>query len=342
MDSDLELEEELLEIEEFLTNYEGDETPIIESRSGVVIGDDYPARWRNNPNQVDSWGYYTANCTSFVAHRLHNVNKFEMPRAIGDGAKWGNSARNLGYRVDNTPVRGSVAYVDNGGYGHVAWVAGVSGSNVVIEEYNWLRQDGTFDHQYHSRTVPKSNFTGYIHFKDLGDSITPISNTNKPNNTNSVGNNSVSSLPSSGTYTFINRKGVKNEPKISSVDIAYYDAGETVNYDKTLKADNYQWISYVSFSGNRRYIAVEKLGNVGNQTNTTSTVTTNKPTIPDRGTYIFNNRASIRTEPKVSSPEIAYYDAGSSVNYDSVLQSEGRYWISYISQSGVRRYISIS
>ena len=32
--------------------------------NGVVIGDDYPAAWRNNPNQADTWGYATGNCTS--------------------------------------------------------------------------------------------------------------------------------------------------------------------------------------------------------------------------------------------------------------------------------------
>ena len=32
--------------------------------NGVVIGDDYPVAWRNNPNQVDTWGYATGNCTS--------------------------------------------------------------------------------------------------------------------------------------------------------------------------------------------------------------------------------------------------------------------------------------
>lgn len=57
--------------------------------NGVVIGDDYPAAWRNNPNQADTWGYATGNCTSFVANRLHNINHFEVPRALGNGGQWG-------------------------------------------------------------------------------------------------------------------------------------------------------------------------------------------------------------------------------------------------------------
>lgn len=39
---------------------------------------------------------------------------------------------------------------------------------------------------------------------------------------------------------------------------------------------------------------------------------------------------------------VAYYDAGSSVNYDKIVESEGRSWLSYISGSGVRRYIAIN
>lgn len=218
--------------------------------NGVVIGDDYPAAWRNNPNQADTWGYATGNCTSFVANRLHNINHFEVPRALGNGGQWGNSARRLGYRVDNVPARGSVAYYNDGSYGHVAWVADVSGNNVVIEEYNWARANGTFDYSYHTRTQPISAYTGYIHFKDLAGGSTPSEPT-KPN--------TGGTLPSSGTYHFTDRRGVKAEPKISSPDLAYYDNGYSVTYDKTLIADNYEWISYVSYSGNRRYIAINKI-----------------------------------------------------------------------------------
>ena len=47
-------------------------------------------------------------------------------------------------------------------------------------------------------------------------------------------------------------------------------------------------------------------------------------------------------EPKISAPELAYYDAGNTVNYDSLIQADGHYWISYLSYSGARRYIAIS
>ncbi|WP_026216562.1 SH3 domain-containing protein, partial [Streptococcus entericus] len=71
---------------------------------------------------------------------------------------------------------------------------------------------------------------------------------------------SEESLPSSGTYTFTERVGVKSEPKMSAPDRDYYTAGEKANYDKTVENDNHLWISYVSYSGSRSYVPVKELG----------------------------------------------------------------------------------
>ena len=67
-----------------------------------------------------------------------------------------------------------------------------------------------------------------------------------------------------------------------------------------------------------------------------------KPSIPNSGVYTFKGHASIKAEPKISAPELAYYDAGNTVNYDSLIQADGHYWISYLSYSGARRYIAIN
>lgn len=330
VDDEVSLDDDLAAVEDFLNkNQDSKLSDGANTRSGRVIGDDYPAAWRNNPNTVDSWGYYTGNCTSFVANRLHNVNHFEVPRAMGNGAQWGAVARSLGYRVDNTPAVGSVAYYTDGVYGHVAWVAEIVGGNIVVEEYNWIR-NGKMDYTYHPQTQSISKPTGFIHFKDLSD-------------TPSAGTSTGGSLPSSGTYRFTSRKGIKSEPKISSADIAYYDNGSSVNYDKTVIADNYEWISYVSYSGARRYIAINQVA-----TQPTTPVTTPSTSgqatssLPSSGIYRFTSRKGIKSEPKISSADIAYYDNGSSVNYDKTLVADNYEWISYVSYSGARRYIAIN
>ena len=59
-------------------------------------------------------------------------------------------------------------------------------------------------------------------------------------------------------------------------------------------------------------------------------------------TNFILGRASIKGEAKVSSPELAYYDKGMSVNYDKVLTADGHTWLSYMTVSGVRRYVDIA
>ena len=143
------------------------------------------------------------------------------------------------------------------------------------------------------------------------------------------------SLPESGTYTFTSRASIKAEAKVSSPELAYYDKGMTVNYDKVLTADGRQWLSYVTTSGARRYVDIAAAKPEASQPAA-------KPSLPESGRYTFTSRASIKAEAKVSSPELAYYDKGMTVNYDKVLTADGRQWLSYVTTSGARRYVDIA
>ena len=142
-------------------------------------------------------------------------------------------------------------------------------------------------------------------------------------------------LPESGTYTFTDRASIKAEAKVSSPELAYYDKGMSVNYDKVLTAGGRQWLSYVTASGNRRYVDIAAAKPEASQPAA-------KPSLPESGTYTFTSRASIKAEAKVSSPELAYYDKGMTVNYDKVLTADGRQWLSYVTTSGARRYVDIA
>ena len=147
------------------------------------------------------------------------------------------------------------------------------------------------------------------------------------------------SLPESGTYTFAGRASIKAEAKVSSPELAYYDKGMSVNYDKVLTADGHQWLSYVTASGARRYVDIATVK--GTETKPVAKPA-DQPSLPESGTYTFTGRASIKAEAKVSSPELAYYDKGMSVNYDKVLTADGRQWLSYVTASGARRYVDIA
>jgi len=134
---------------------------------GVDPGNDYPARWKNAPQDsvLDAWMEYNRECTSFVAWALHSRNGFEMP-FYRNANRWGPEAQRRGYVVNTVPAVGSVAWSSTGVFGHVAYVVAVSGANVTVEEYNYSVRGG-----YDKRVAPANSFTGFIHFKDLAPPV---------------------------------------------------------------------------------------------------------------------------------------------------------------------------
>ena len=161
---------------------------------------------------------------------------------------------------------------------------------------------------------------------------------NQPKTTN---NQNVNTLPPSGKYTFKSKKDVRNDAKMSAKVEFSFDKGDEVYYDKVLTADNYEWISYISHNGIRRYIALSKVED-NHQSDDNKKSSDSTTSLPSSGTYTFTSRASIKNEPKMDAKELAYYDKGNSVNYDKTLAADGHEWISYISFSGSRRYIAVS
>ena len=212
----------------------------------IARGDDYPAYYKNGSQEIDKWRMYSRQCTSFAAFRLSNVNGFEIPAAYGNANEWGYRARREGYRVDNRPAIGSIAWSTAGTYGHVAWVSNVIGDEIEIEEYNYGIRES-----YNKRVVKANTMTGFIHFKDLAGG--------------SVGNRQ-SSVSTGGTHYFKNKAAIKNQPLVSATSIAYYSPGESVHYDQVLEKDGYKWLSYISYSGSRRYIQLEEVASSQNQT----------------------------------------------------------------------------
>ena len=244
-------------------------------------------------------------------------------------------------------------------------------------------------------------------------------------------------IPSNGTFYFRRTTEIRTAPVMDIKPTFVFSSGDHVIYDKVLKRDNHQWISYVSYNGTRRYVdlgvvveslakprgdmAIEshdngdfsvvisnvsdqngvlgvsvpiwsekngqddiiwynatrlsngnykvnvslsdhknerglynvhlyyvetngKLVGVGGTTYTVpakveETHITTGHSLPDSGTYTFKERSIIKAEPSVVSPELAYYDKVMSVRYDKVLTADGHTWLSYVTYSGLRRYV---
>ncbi|MDW8760473.1 SH3 domain-containing protein, partial [Streptococcus suis] len=69
--------------------------------------------------------------------------------------------------------------------------------------------------------------------------------------------------------------------------------GDKVNYDKVVKADNHQWISYVSYNGTRRYVDLGQMsGSVAVNTVTEKPVEAPKAAQPTGQLTIQNQTAT--------------------------------------------------
>ena len=52
---------------------------------------------------------------------------------------------------------------------------------------------------------------------------------------------------------------VRSDASTNSAIVATYPMGSRINYDSVYEADGYRWISYISWSGQRRYVAYRRL-----------------------------------------------------------------------------------
>ncbi|HFI0213995.1 TPA: SH3 domain-containing protein [Streptococcus suis] len=215
-----------------------------------------------------------------------------------------------------------------------------------------LQSDG---HQWLSYV----SYSGTRRYVDLGQvsSSTATVPSQRPTITTPVSNQSpsapqVATLASRGSYTFTKGVAVKNEAKESAATQFTFEKGDKVNYDKTLQSDGHQWLSYVSYSGVRRYV---DLGQVSSSTATvpsqrptiTTPVVSQSPSAPQvetlasRGSYTFTKEVAVKNEAKESATTQFTFEKGDKVNYDKTLQSDGHQWLSYVSYSGVRRYVDL-
>ncbi len=119
----------------------------------------YPASWcsagQDQPGYGGAWGY-NRECVSWAGWRRANMGR-ALPTGWGNANSWDDYARSAGYNVDYSPEVGAVAQTDAGGYGHVAIVEAIQGSNVVVSEMNY---DGAGHFRYGTYS---SSYFKYIH-----------------------------------------------------------------------------------------------------------------------------------------------------------------------------------
>nr|WP_253213851.1 SH3 domain-containing protein [Tetragenococcus halophilus] len=143
----------------------------------------------------------------------------------------------------------------------------------------------------------------------------------------------------SGSYTFQNTTKIRNSVGTNDGYTGInYSAGQTVNYDRVYKnVDGYDWLSYISYGGQRRYVAMTN----GNGSSSSSSNSSGQST---SGSYTFQNTTRIRNGLGTgASYSGRNYAAGQSVVYDRVYRNvDGYDWLSYMSYSGQRRYVAMT
>ena len=185
------------------------------------------------------------------------VNKDGQAAADRYSARPGYSEHQTGLVFDLTDKAGNLLedtvasnWLKNNAYRYgfvVRYQPGKEASTGYMPEAWHIRYIGKeADEVYHSGL----SLEEYYGFEggDYASSVTPSKPTTPSPQTPSI--------PAQGVYRFTKRSSIKAEARMSAPELAYYDAGQSVTYDKVLNADGATWISYIAFSGKRRYIAI--------------------------------------------------------------------------------------
>ncbi|AME09651.1 MULTISPECIES: CHAP domain-containing protein [Gemella] len=175
-----------------------------------------------------------------------------------------NSAKSLGYTVEynvvgdvnSKPRAGAVfvmdtTYIAGHSYGHTGLViADSDGYTMSTIEQN---VDGNADSLYvggpaRYRNRDFSGIVGWFYF--------PVNDTpaNNPANTD------LQALDKARTFKVtVDKLNVRSAPSLDSEVVATYENGEEFNYMEYCYANGYEWLSYISHSGERRYVASMEL-----------------------------------------------------------------------------------
>lgn len=114
----------------------------------------------------DGYGYGCRQCASYVAWRI--AKETGVYYRWGNAKDFTNNAVNAGYQyLGMNPQPGSIAVMDPAkagqGYGHVAWVEGVSGDMVTVSQYNYDYGQGFG--MYSMMTMSKYAFDHFVKIK---------------------------------------------------------------------------------------------------------------------------------------------------------------------------------
>lgn len=96
----------------------------------------------------------------------------------------------------------------------------------------------------------------FQYFQNHGGTTAPIEQPSQPATS---GNGDV--MQQRGTFRVAYGLNVRQAPSTSAAIVAKYSGGQSFTYDSKVVANGYLWVSYMSYSGARRYVAIKNLSN---------------------------------------------------------------------------------
>lgn len=204
--------------------------------------------------RVDFDGYYGSQCVDLIMDYIHYLSG---KTTYGNAIDYKHNYLPEGFKRfhhDLKPQKGDILVYDfNNKYGHVAIVGDVNGSKLTTYEAN---VDGNPDFLTIGGPVrKKTNRTLYQCVAIIRPEIEFDVDDSKKDE--------YELTPEKWHFTVTtNVLNVRNEPStIGNDPVDTYTRGEKINYDGYIITNGYVWISYISNSGTRRYVAARKWEN---------------------------------------------------------------------------------
>ena len=190
-------------------------------------------------SRVDQDGYYGAQCVDLI---MHVNQKYFGMRTWGNAIDYASNAMPSGFKRyskgQTNPQPGDILVWNWGSwdiYGHIGICTAFDGVNITSVEQN---VDGG----------PTSlNYDACL-----------VAILRPPLEVDGTTNSRYwTRVPESASVVVdLPKINVRNEPSTAGSPVAAYSQGERVNYDSYVVANGYVWISYISGSGVRRYMAI--------------------------------------------------------------------------------------
>lgn len=154
-----------------------------------------------------------------------------------------------------------------------------STSSSIVASYNG-GQSFIYDSKVEANGYLWASFIGYsgarryVAIKNLSNGTTYGYDSNNfsytsPSTTTTTPSAPVTNTPTTtsntmnqnGTFRVAYYLNIRSAPSTSASIIASYNGGQSFNYDSKIEANGYLWVSYISYSGARRYVAIKNLSN---------------------------------------------------------------------------------